>query len=222
MNEVRIVEGYEYAKEVYGELGVDVDAAVALADGIPISLHSWQGDDLIGFDGAGELTGGIAATGNYPGRARSAVELRADLEKAMSLIPGEKTGQPSLLPRRDRRDAGRPRRLYRGTFPGLARLGEDPEARPGFQPDLLLPSEDGRQLLPDQPGQGHEELLDRARPALPRDRRGVRKGPGKPLHREFLDARRIQGCPGGHRGPPCPHAGFPRPDIRGEVRSPPT
>lgn len=90
MKESRIREGYELAKEAYGELGVDVDAAVRKADAIPISMHSWQGDDLIGFDGVGELTGGIAATGNYPGRARTADELRADLDKAMSLIPGTK------------------------------------------------------------------------------------------------------------------------------------
>ena len=90
MKESRIREAYEIAKEMYAELGVDVDAAVHQADGIPISIHSWQGDDLIGFDGVGELTGGIAATGNYPGRARTADELRLDLDKAMSLIPGAK------------------------------------------------------------------------------------------------------------------------------------
>lgn len=89
MREDRIVEGFARAKELYGELGIDAEAALRLADGIPISMHSWQGDDLIGFDGAGELTGGIAATGNYPGRARTADELRSDLEKAMSMIPGK-------------------------------------------------------------------------------------------------------------------------------------
>ncbi len=90
MREDLIVEAFGCARELYEGLGVDVDAAVRLADSIPISMHSWQGDDLIGFDGTGELTGGIAATGNYPGRARTADELRADLVEAMSMIPGAK------------------------------------------------------------------------------------------------------------------------------------
>jgi len=90
MKDDRIAEAFGCAKELYEGLGVDVDAAVRLADSIPISMHSWQGDDLIGFDGTGELTGGIAATGNYPGRARTADELRADLVEAMSMIPGAK------------------------------------------------------------------------------------------------------------------------------------
>lgn len=88
MKEQTILRGYEYAKEVYGAQGVDTDAAIAKADSIPITMHSWEGDDLIGFDGAGELTGGIAATGNYPGRARTAEELRADITEAVSMIPG--------------------------------------------------------------------------------------------------------------------------------------
>ena len=83
-------KGYEYAKDLYNNLGVDIDAAIKKIDSISISMHSWQGDDLIGFDGIGELTGGIATTGNYPGRARTANELRSDIDKAMSLIPGTK------------------------------------------------------------------------------------------------------------------------------------
>lgn len=88
--EDRIVRGFEYAKQVYEELGINVSEVVEVIDRIPVSIHSWQGDDLIGFDGAGELSGGIAATGNYPGRARTGDELRKDLDFAMSLIPGEK------------------------------------------------------------------------------------------------------------------------------------
>ncbi len=89
MNEKRILQGYEYAKDVYAEQGVDVDAAMAKADAVPITMHSWQGDDLIGFDGIGELTGGIATTGNYLGRATTAQELRNDIQEAVSLIPGK-------------------------------------------------------------------------------------------------------------------------------------
>lgn len=84
-----IEAGYEYARQVYAEEGIDVERAIDLADRIPISIHNWQGDDLIGFDGVGSLTGGIATTGNYPGRARNAEELRQDLDVALSLIPGK-------------------------------------------------------------------------------------------------------------------------------------
>jgi len=80
---------YQYAKEVYAQAGVDADVAIAAAGAIPVSMHCWQGDDVIGFDSVGELTGGIATTGNYPGRARTPEELRADITKALTLIPGK-------------------------------------------------------------------------------------------------------------------------------------
>lgn len=87
---MKIEENYRLAKEAYAALGVDTDAAVEKLFTIPISIHCWQGDDLTGFEeGAGSLTGGIQATGNYPGRARTAQELMADLDKALSLIPGK-------------------------------------------------------------------------------------------------------------------------------------
>ncbi len=89
INENLIIKGYDYAKEVYAQLNVDVDEALKKADSIPVSMHSWQGDDLIGFDGSDKLTGGIAATGSYFGRARTIDELMADMDKAMTLIPGE-------------------------------------------------------------------------------------------------------------------------------------
>ena len=89
MNEQHIINGYNYAKEAYAAYGVDVDAAIAKADAIPVSMHCWQGDDVIGFDGSDELSGGIATTGNYPGRARTPEELRADIDVAVSMIPGE-------------------------------------------------------------------------------------------------------------------------------------
>ena len=83
-----VSKGYEYAKEQFGVYGVDIDAAIQRADSIPVSMHCWQGDDVIGFDGVGELTGGITTTGNYPGRASDPQELRGDIDKALSLIPG--------------------------------------------------------------------------------------------------------------------------------------
>lgn len=88
MKEDLILKGYEYAKAQYAAVGVDVDAAIAKANEIPVSMHCWQGDDVIGFDGSDSLSGGIQTTGNYPGRARTAQELRDDIAFAKSMIPG--------------------------------------------------------------------------------------------------------------------------------------
>ncbi len=83
------MHAYSIAVEQYAAAGVDVEAALATLAATPISIHCWQGDDVAGFDQPGGLSdGGIAATGNHPGRARTPQELRADLEKALSLIPG--------------------------------------------------------------------------------------------------------------------------------------
>ena len=74
----------------YAALGVDADRALERLQTIAISLHCWQGDDVGGFENAGnELGGGLAVTGNYPGKARKADELRANLNHALSLIPGK-------------------------------------------------------------------------------------------------------------------------------------
>ncbi len=81
---------YEYAKEKYASLGVDTDAAINALAALPISIHCWQGDDVIGFDGADSLDGGIQATGNYPGRARTPEELMQDFDTAISHIGGVK------------------------------------------------------------------------------------------------------------------------------------
>jgi len=84
-----IEKAYGLAKERYAGLGVDTDQAMQRVAKIPISLHCWQGDDVGGFETSEGLTGGgIQATGNYPGKARNADELRADLDKVYSLIPG--------------------------------------------------------------------------------------------------------------------------------------
>lgn len=88
INEDLIRRRFELAKEVYDQSGVDVEAAMKAAGDIPISMHCWEGDDLLGFEGATELSGGIQATGNYPGRARNADELRGDIKKALEFIPG--------------------------------------------------------------------------------------------------------------------------------------
>lgn len=84
-----IVKSYEVARERYAAIGVDTDKAMDALQQVQLSLHCWQADDVTGFEAAGELTGGIQATGNYPGKARNMDELRQDILKAASYIPGK-------------------------------------------------------------------------------------------------------------------------------------
>ncbi len=85
-----IDKAYDLAKQRYAELGVDTEVALKKLATIAISIHCWQGDDVSGFeDPDGDLTGGIAVSGNYPGKARNPGQLRDDFEKAVSLIPGQ-------------------------------------------------------------------------------------------------------------------------------------
>ena len=79
---------YQLAKEQYSAIGIDAEDVMKRLDAIPISMHCWQGDDVKGFESGGDLTGGIQSTGNFPGAAKNADELRAMIEKALSLIPG--------------------------------------------------------------------------------------------------------------------------------------
>lgn len=89
-NMEKVIKAYEIAKAQYAEYGVDTDAAVGKTLEIPLSLHCWQGDDVGGFEHSGsDLTGGIQVTGNYPGKARTLQELRADIEKVLSFLPGK-------------------------------------------------------------------------------------------------------------------------------------
>lgn len=83
-------ERYAAAKEMYANIGVDTDAAIAKLKTIPVSLHCWQGDDVTGFDHDGPLTGGIQTTGNYPGKARTPEELMADIDMVIKNTPGKK------------------------------------------------------------------------------------------------------------------------------------
>lgn len=84
-----IDQAWTLAKERFAQLGIDTEAAIKQLDTLPVSIHCWQGDDVAGFENPeGNLTGGIQATGNYPGKARNAQQLRADLELAISMIPG--------------------------------------------------------------------------------------------------------------------------------------
>lgn len=89
MKTEQIEKAYAIARERYAALGVDTDSALEILHGLPVSLHCWQADDVTGFEHLGEaLSGGIQATGNYPGRARNIEELRADILCARSFIPG--------------------------------------------------------------------------------------------------------------------------------------
>lgn len=81
---------FESAREIYASCGVDVEEAMRKLTQTPVSLHCWQGDDVTGFDHDGPLTGGIQTTGNYPGKARTPEQLMADMDKAMSLMPGKR------------------------------------------------------------------------------------------------------------------------------------
>lgn len=90
MKEEQIKKAYADAKEQYAALGIEVDKAIDKLNDLSISIHCWQADDVSGFENPeGELTGGIQATGNYPGKARTIEELRQDIEKVLSLVPGK-------------------------------------------------------------------------------------------------------------------------------------
>ena len=86
---MNVEERYLSAKEQYAAIGVDTEEAIQKLQSVAISMHCWQGDDVIGFDGADSLSGGIQTTGNYPGKATTPQELMADIDKALSLIPGK-------------------------------------------------------------------------------------------------------------------------------------
>ena len=88
MNENKILQAYEMAKERYAAIGVDTDKAVEQLEKQQISLHCWQTDDVMGFESTAGLSGGIQTTGNYPGRARNIDEVRADLEFVKTLLAG--------------------------------------------------------------------------------------------------------------------------------------
>ncbi len=80
---------YESAREIYGSMGIDTDLVLEKLKKVPISLHCWQGDDVAGFEGSRELSGGIQATGNYMGKAGSPEELMADMDQVFQLVPGK-------------------------------------------------------------------------------------------------------------------------------------
>ena len=88
-DDFHVAEAYGIARERYASYGVDTEQAIETMDRVIVSMNCWQADDVTGFEGAADLSGGIMATGNYPGRARTGDELRSDAETAFGLIPGK-------------------------------------------------------------------------------------------------------------------------------------
>ena len=141
-------QAYQLAKASYAKLGVDTDKALEALKGIPVSLHCWQGDDVGGFEHAGQLDGGLAVTGNYPGKARTADELRADADQAYRLIPGKhRFALHAIYAEFGGKKVDR-NRSRAGAFRPLDRLGQGTRAGAGFQSDLFFASEGGIAVLP--------------------------------------------------------------------------
>ena len=84
------MKNYQSAKVEYAKYGIDTDAAMKILENVPVSIHCWQGDDVVGFDSDAALSGGIQTTGNYPGKATTPSELIHDMEEVFALVPGKK------------------------------------------------------------------------------------------------------------------------------------
>ena len=144
----QIEQAYRLAKERYAALGVDTDKALKQLAGIPISIHCWQGDDVGGFENAGRRAG------RRPGRHRqlprqgphARTNCARTSRRRSRCIPGTPPLQPARLLRRDGRQESGPRRAQRRAVQELDRLGQGHQDRPGFQPDLLRPSQGRRRL----------------------------------------------------------------------------
>jgi len=159
-----------FVRDRYGELGVDVNEALRRLAAIRVSLHCWQGDDVGGFEASGSaLGGGLAVTGNYPGKARTPQELRADLEQALALIPGRHRVSLHAMygefdGKRVDRDEVSPQHFRNWiAWAKENRLGLDF----GFQSDVLCPSQGSGRLHFGAFNQIDPRVLDRARTPLP-------------------------------------------------------
>ncbi len=201
----RIEAVYAAAKQQYADHGVDTGAALAALAQVPVSLHCWQGDDVGGFENFGEsLGGGIAATGNYPGRARTPDELQVGRRQGAVAHPRHAPLQSARLLRRLRRQARRPRRDWTGAFRRMDRLGEVAGDRPRLQPDVLLASQGSRQLHAGTPGRRRPQVLDTSRDRVPSRRRRDGRGARHAMRDEPLDPGRHEGHAG--RSPASPRA----------------
>ena len=145
-----IEEAYTLAKQKYAAIGVDTDAVLEKLSQIKVSLQCWQGDDVLGFmfpDQA--LTGGISVSGNYPGKATTPAQLRADLDKALSLIPGNhKVNLHAIYVDTDEKidlDQIEPKHYEK-----WVQWAKEKRSWTGFQSYLLLPSEIDRRHIVQQ------------------------------------------------------------------------
>lgn len=134
----QLEQAWELAKQRFAAVGIDVEEALRQLDCLPVSMHCWQGDDVAGFENPeGSLTGGIQSTGNYPGKARNATELRADLEQALRLIPGPKRLNLHAIYLESDTPVARDQ-INRSILTGG--VGESEPAGAGFQPHLFFSS----------------------------------------------------------------------------------
>ena len=168
---------YGLAQERYAAIGVNTDSVLKQLAKVPVSLHCWQGDDVGGFENfGGALTGGIMATGNYPGKARTPDELRADAAKALSLIPG--THRFNLHAfygefggKRVDRDEIEPRHFANWiAWAKSLGIGLD------FNPTCFSHPKSADGFTLSHPDRADPQVLDRALPGQPRDRRGDGQG----------------------------------------------
>ena len=189
-----VEQAFGWAKEQYAEWGVDVQAAAERLSRIAISLHCWQGDDVGGFENTGqELGGGLAVTGHYPGKARTPVELRADLDKTLALLPG--THRLSLHAsyaetggRNIERDALQPEHFQAWIeWAKSRRIGMD------FNPTYFAHrlAADGCTLTHRDPG--NRRFWSEHGIACRRIGKAIGKALGIPVRDKHLDPRRIQG-----------------------------
>ena len=171
MTENSVFQAYEIARDMYAQAGVDTERALQQLAGIPISLHCWQGDDVGGFEtpGAQLSGGGIQATGNYPGKARTIAELRADIEKALSMVPGKHRLNLHASYLDNGGEYVERDRIEPEHFQSWIDWAKQNGLGHGLQSDLFFPSESGRRFHPYPHGPGHPRILDRARHGLPRE-----------------------------------------------------
>ena len=163
-------KAYALARTRYAGVGVDTDQALEALRRVPVSLHCWQGDDVGGFENDQGLTGGgIQATGNYPGKARCADDLRADLDEALSLIPGKhRLNLHAIYAETQGRRIDR-NALVSEHFAAWIDWAKTRSMGLDFNGTFFAPR-GGSRLHPEQPRRGGAAVLGGARHRLPQDR----------------------------------------------------
>ena len=190
----RIEQSYALAREQYAAIGVDVEQAIKRLAEVAISLHCWQGDDVGGFERvADELGGGLAVTGNYPGKARTPDELRGDFDTALSLIPGRHRFNLHASYAETGGQRVERNELTTAHFQGWIDWARATAVGDRLQSHLLRSSPSGRRLYAHACRRGNPPVLDRTWDRLPENRRGHRPGPGKNLRHQCLDPGRNEG-----------------------------